>query len=284
MPEVDLVTLADAGAFVSREHQAHLAAVGIHDGRVDAAAATFSFTDDAGVQRVVRAHLVGTSSPADGTWLWGWRNVNAFPQPFVRQSGRVRTLGERYAVPEFTTGSLPLTDDLPLALVDAVKAVTGMTAHHETATGTGETHAWLLLDDPSLALPPPTVARAVGVMTSALAGGSATDHRRALTAWAQQRGVGLRRVDADVEELSLTDGTLQVRFDAVGRIAGLGRRLRRSPTATPSPQPQTPPAPPQPAPPQPAPTEPASVPPEPAPALQTRPQPRRGLVQRLLGR
>jgi hypothetical protein len=272
MPAVDLITLADAGAFVSREHQAHLDAMGIRDWRVDAAAATFAFTDAEGLPHRGRAHLVGTSSPADGTWLWGWRNVNGFPQSFVRQSERVRALGERYAIPEFTSSSLPLDDDLPLTLVDAVKAVTGLTAHHAAPTGNGDTRAWLLLDDPSLALPAPTVARAVGVVTSALAGGGAADHRRALTAWAEQRGVTLTRIDDEVAQLALTDGSLQVRFDGAGRIAGLGRRLRSTPGPAPSPVPQ--------------------APPEPEPVVVIRPPlrldpvlpPRRGLLQRLLGR
>ena len=284
MPEVDLVTLADAGAPVSREHQAHLVdTVGIADWQVDAATSTFSFTDAQGEQRRVRAHLIGTSSPADGTWLWGWRNVNGFPQPFVRQSERVRALGERYTIPELTTASLPLDDELPQRLVDAVKAVTGLTAHYAAPTGNGETLAWLLLDDPSLALPAPTVARAVGVVTSALAGGNATDHRRALTAWAEQRGVTLTSVGDDVEELGLADGSLQVRFDATGRIAGLGRRLR----ATPRPRPQAPPEPAsEPGPestPLPAAEPPAGDPSAPPP-IPAAPPARRGLLQRLLGR
>ena len=285
MPEVDLITLADAGAFVSREHQAHLDALGIRDWQVDAAATTFAFTDAQGGPHRGRAHLIGTSSPADGTWLWGWRNVNGFPQAFVRQSERVRALGERYAIPEFTSGSLPLDDDLPQTLVDAVKAVTGLTAHYAAPTGNGETRAWLLLDDASLALPAPTVARAVGVVTSALAGGGATEHRRALTAWAEQRGVRLTRIDDEVAELALTDGSLQVRFDGAGRIAGLGRRLRSTPTPrpTPSPAPQAPPIPR-------APEAVVAAPAQgPGPGHQLEPEdpaapPRRGLLQRLLGR
>jgi hypothetical protein len=268
MPEVDLVTLADAGAFVSREHQAHLQdTIGIADWRVDAGAGTFAFTDAAGAERRVRAHLIGTASPTDGVWRWGWQQADGFPAAFVRRSSRVRDLGERYGIPELTTGSLPLDDDLPQTLVDAVKAVTGTTAHHVAGVGPGDTVAWLLLDDPSLALPAPTVARAVGVVTSALAAGGATDHRRALTAWAEQRHATLTRVEDDLEQLTLSDGSLQVRFDASGHISGLGRRLRSAPKPV------------------------ATTPePEPAPVVEERievPPPlpaRRGLLQRLLGR
>lgn len=266
MPEVDLATLADAGAFVSHEHQAHLAdVVRIGAWRVDPAAATFVFTGGDGEEHRVGAHLIGTSSPEDGTWLWGWQNVNGFPHAFVRQSERVRGLGERYGIAELATATLPLTDGLPESLLHAVKAVTGMTAHYSAPTGNGGTRAWLLLDDPSLALPAATVARAVGVVTSALAEGDATDHRRALTAWTEQRGVGLTHVADDVDELALTDGTLQVRFDGSGRIAGLGRRLRGAPAA-PVPEPEPEPV----------------VEPEPEPLPEVPAPRRKGFLQRLL--
>ena len=277
MPEVDLVTLADAGAFVSHEHQSHLAdSVPMHDWRIDAARSAFVYTDGTGAERAVGAHFIGTSSPDEGTWLWGWDNINGFPEPFVKQAERVRRLGERYAIREFTHAVLPLTDDLAPALVRAVKAVTGVTAHFSAPTGNGSTRAWLLLDDPALALPRPTVARAVGVVTSALAGTGTVDHRRALAAWAQQRGATLTEAGEDVVELTLDDGSLQVRFDAGGRIAGLGRRLRATPRP-PEPEPE------------PEPVAVAEEVPEPLPPpLQEAPEalepaPRRGLLQRLLG-
>lgn len=283
MPEVDLTTLADAGAFVSHEHRSHLDdAVRIGAWRIDAAASAFVFTDGEGRERTVRAHLIGTSSPEDGTWLWAWRNINGFPPAFVKQSERVRALGERYGIAAFTTDTLPLDDALPTTLLNAVKAVTGVTADFSAPTGNGGTRAWLLLDDPSLALPAPTAARAVAVVTSALAGGGVTDHRRALTAWSEQRGVRLTRIDDEVAELALTDGSLQVRFDADGRIAGLGRRLRPAPRPQPAPEPG----------PSPLPIEVAAEAEvaDPAAGSATAPietpsePPRRGLLQRLLGR
>lgn len=276
MPEVDLVTLADAGAFVSHEHQSHLAeAVRIADWSIDAVRSRFLFTDGEGTRHEVRAHFVGTSSPDDGTWLWGWDNINRFPPSFVKQSERVRALGERYSIPEFTRGRLTLTEDLAPTILRAVKAVTGVTAHFSAPTGNGATRAWLLLDDPVLALPRPTVVRAVAVVTTALAGSGPIDHRRALTAWAEQRGVGVADAGDGVVELTLDDGSLQVRFDPSGRIAGLGRRLRSAPpapiTAPPEPLVDAEPA--------------APVRLEQIPEAENPQSPlRRGLLQRLLGR
>lgn len=278
MPEVDLVTLADAGAFVSHEHQSHLAeAVRISDSNIDAARSRFLFTDGQGARHEVRAHFIGTSSPDDGTWLWGWDNINGFPPAFVKQSERVRVLGERYAIPEFTRRTLPLTEDLAPTILRAVKAVTGVTAHFSAPTGNGATRAWLLLDDPVLALPRPTVVRAVAVVTSALASTGPIDHRRALTAWTEQRGVGLADAGDDVVELTLDDGSLQVRFDPSGRIAGLGKRPRSTPPAPITVQPEPLPDP-EPA----APVQEEQLP-EPEAEHPDAP-PRRGLLQRLLGR
>jgi hypothetical protein len=275
MPEVDLVTLADAGAFVSHEHQSHLAdAVPMTDWRIEPDRSAFRYTDAAGVEHAVRAHFIGTSSPDEGTWLWGWDNINGFPPAFVKQSERIRALGERYAIPEFTHARLPLTDELPPTLLRAVKAVTGITAHFSMPTGNGSTRAWLLLDDPLLALPRPTVVRAVAVVTSALAGSGAVDHRRALTAWAEQRGARLTEAGEDVVELALDDGSLQVRFDAAGRIAGLGKRLGAAPREPVRPETQQVPE-------QEAASAPASAGPVEAPAPA--PPARRGLLQRLLG-
>jgi len=281
MAEVDLAALADAGAFVSHEHQSHLAELVRADGwRIDAAGSALVFVDAEEEERSVRAHFIGTSSPEDGTWLWGWDNINGFPRSFVKQGERVRALGERYAIREFTTATLPLEEDLPATLLKAVKAVTGVTAHFSAATGNGGTRAWLLLDDPYLALPEPTVARAVAVLTSALAAGGPADHRRALVAWTQQRGVEMTRVDDDVEELVLPDGALQVRFDVADRIAGLGKRLRAASPPEASAEPEAP-----------AHVEPQERPeprPEPSPAPlpdaePTAEEPRRGFLQRLLG-
>lgn len=272
MTAVDLAALADAGDLASREHRTHLEeVVGIDDWDLDTTAAHLGFTDASGRRHDVRAHFVGSASPQDGTWLWAWENVNGFPAPFVRQARRVRELGEREGIPQLATATLPLTPALPVRLLGAVAALTGLTAAHPVPTGNGDAEAWLLLDDAELALPAPTVASTLGLLTAALADDAGpVDHRRALTGWTRLRDVDAVPVSDDVVELALTDGPLQVRFDAARRIAGLGGRL--VPRTEPSPEPQAPPAPP--------PAHPAA-PQRPSPAAPPR---RRGLLDRLLGR
>lgn len=267
VPDVDLAALADAGAFVSHEHQDLIAArFGAGRPVVDPATGTVRFTDRDGGERRVRAHFIGTSSPTDGTWLWGWENINAFPDAFVRQARRMRAFGERHGIAELTTATLPLEPDLPVRLLRAVKTVTGVTAHLSSPTGIDDTRAWVLLDDPEFGLPEPTAVHAAGVITTALAGVPIADHRRALTAWAAQRDVPTEDRDG-VVVIRLTDGVLRVRIDGDGRIGGVTTRLGPDADA-----PADPPA--------------AVEVPSAAPAAATRAAPprRRSMLDRLLGR
>lgn len=267
MPDLDLTALADAGAFVSQEHQEHLAGAFTMRGlAVDPAGSRVAFTDASGTRTAWRAHFIGSASPADGTWLWGWDNVNGFPDAFVQQSRRIRAFGGKHAVDQLATAQLPLTDELPGRLVRAVKALTGLTAHVVAPVGPGGTKAWLLVDDAALRLPPPTVARTVGVVMSGLAGSGVADHRRALTAWADQRGAVIEPGADGLARVHVSDGTVRVRFGEGDRIVGIsaGRGGDEQPLAE-EPQQDLPPALPE---------------PEPAPA----PAPRRGWLTRLLGR
>ena len=270
MPDVDLTALADAGALVSQEHQEHLAgAFTMRDLAVDPAGSSVSFTDAEGVRTVWRAHFLGSASPEDGTWLWGWQNINDFPDAFVQQAKRIRTFGEKHDVAEFASAQLVLTDELPGRLVRAVKALTGLTAHVVAPTGSGGTRAWLLVDDPALRLPPPAVARTVGVVMSGLAGGAVTDHRRALTAWAEQRGAVVEPGEAGAARVHVSDGTVRVRFDDDDRITGISTGRGDEGPPDPSPEALLEPDAPE-----------AASPAAPEP----QPEPRRGWLGRLLGR
>ncbi|MFD1722852.1 DUF6882 domain-containing protein [Amnibacterium endophyticum] len=276
MPDLDLTALADAGAFVSQEHQEHLAGTfGMRTLSVDPAAGRVAFTDAAGARTVWRAHLLGTASPEDGTWLWAHENVNGFPDAFVQQSRRVRAFGRKHGVEQLAVPRLELDDELPGRLVRAVKALTGLTAHVTAPIGTGSTKAWLLVEDDALRLPPPTVARTVGVVMSGIAGTGVADHRRALTAWAEQRGAVVEPGEG-VARVHVSDGTVRVRFDDADRIVGIstgrGSDERAVPGADPAPVPPTD-------------TErPGSEPEAPAESPAEEAAPRRGWLARLLGR
>ena len=99
-------------------------------------------------------------------------------------------------------------------------------------TGAGGTRAWLLVDDPAVQLPPPTVARTVGVVMSGLAGGGVTDHRRALVAWAEQRDAVVEDGGSGAVRVHVSDGSVRVRFEG-DRIVGIstGRGGEQQPDA-----------------------------------------------------
>jgi hypothetical protein len=222
-----LVDVLDDGAFISVERQRRLADLvgegGPYGDRwdVDLTAGVLSFTGRDGTL-TTPAHVIGSAAPGPGTWMWAWHNVNAFPDAVVARSAQVREFGTRFALPELTTPEVPLRgeprqDAVEYAVVAGL--VNGGLPHYTAAVG-GSTIVALVVDEPRAALPPPSGVTAATVISEALAGGAVVDHRRALAAYAELRGLGLETAGPDTV-LVAPDGRLTVRFDEVGRITGL---------------------------------------------------------------
>ncbi|MFE6237613.1 DUF6882 domain-containing protein [Cellulosimicrobium sp. NPDC057862] len=218
-----LQELVDDAAFLSHEHQLHLAD---HHGddawSAEMAEGTFTFTAATGGTTTCRLQFLGTAAPGPGSWMWAWNNVNGFPDDVLRAAEKTRETGLR----EATEAELPLTDDLPYRLALAVKAVTGSWTHYSAPVG-GGTRAWFLLDAEGLALPAPSVPRVVRVLSEGLLSVTVVDHRRALRSYAAARGLETTE-DGGAVVLALPDGGVTVRFDEHGRIAGIEATARRA--------------------------------------------------------
>jgi hypothetical protein len=224
MPDgAGLARLVDASAILSAEQQAHIAALhGEDHWAVDPGGAAVILTAPDGTTTTCRAHFLGTSAPGPGTWLWGWRNINGFPEEFVALAGRVRAAAEAQAVSELTTAELPLTDALPRRLTIAAKTLTRLPMHYSGPIG-GGSRAWLLIEHPDLELPPPTARRTADAILAAIDTVEIADHAEAVASWARQRGVALTTDEPDGQRLrlALTDGDVLVTFDARHRISGV---------------------------------------------------------------
>jgi hypothetical protein len=240
-----LARLVDASAVLSAEQQAAIAARHGEDRwALDTAAATVTLTAPDGRTLVCRAHLLGTSAPGPGTWLWGWRNINDFPPAFVELAQRVRTAGEEQDLPELTTAEIRLTDELPRRLTVAAKALTGLAAHYSERIG-GGSRAWLLIEHPDLELAAPSAQRTMEAIVTALDHSEIEDHPAALASWARQRDVPITEgPDGRSRRLTLPDGDVLVTLDDRQRIArveatarvGLDAAAeRRSPAPEPEP-------------------------------------------------
>ncbi|MBN0042205.1 hypothetical protein JN535_18780 [Cellulosimicrobium cellulans] len=151
-----LQELVDDAAFLSHEHQLHLADRHGDDAwGAEMTTGSFTFTSATGETTTCRLQFLGTAAPGPGSWMWAWNNVNGFPEDVLRAAEKTREAG----LPEATEAELPLTDDLPYRLALAAKTVTGSWTHYSAPVG-GGTRAWFLLDTPTASRCPRRACRA----------------------------------------------------------------------------------------------------------------------------
>ncbi len=226
-----LTDVLDDGAFISVERQRRLAEVvgegGPYGDRwgADLSAGVLTFTGPGGTLETP-AHVIGTAAPGPGSWVWGWHNVNGFPDAVVARSARVRELGARFGISALTAEEVPLRgeprqDATEYAVVAGL--VNGGLPHYTVEVGAGTIVAFLI-EDPQAALPAPSAATAITVIGEALMGGAVHDQRRALAAYAELRGLGLEQAGPDAV-LSGPDGSVTVTFDEAGRISAMNATL-----------------------------------------------------------
>lgn len=212
------------GVFLA--HEAQLALVdrfGDHDRwDVDLTAGEFRFSGpDPGTFPV---QLVGTAAPGPRTWLWGWANPGQHPERVLTAVSAARALGERLDVPELVQAEVPFdiepAEDEPRAGYElgwsmsiAARLASGTWFGYSADVG-GGTRVWLLLE--GLLFDPPSVPRMMQVFSAGLQTIEVRDHRRAVTSWAQLRGVPW-----DGRTMTLSDGTLSVDFDDQDRLVDL---------------------------------------------------------------
>lgn len=144
-----------------------------------------------GGEFVVRAHFIGSAASGPGSWMWGWNNVNGFPDEVCARAGALRAFGERYRIPELTTAEIPLaTDALSTANRFAVVAtLLGDRLPSYVADLGGGTIAVFLLEHPQLALAPLTTPRVMSVLQATAAEGHIRDWPRAVGQYAAFRGL-----------------------------------------------------------------------------------------------
>ena len=215
-----LQDLVNRAVFLSTETQTHFGGL-IADAawEVDFTAdphLTFTAEDDAVLR--TRPHLLGSESSSQGTWLWGWENINEFPEAVVGLSHEVRKFGAAEDIDELVSPELKLDDELALRLTLAAKEATGKWAHYPAAAGAGTT-VWLLVDAPELTLPEPTVKASVRALMQGLTQTTVDDHRAALEAYVAKRGIPTAPLPENGLRLLFADGSADLSFDEVSRIS-----------------------------------------------------------------
>ncbi|WP_251150450.1 DUF6882 domain-containing protein [Cellulosimicrobium sp. Marseille-Q4280] len=217
-----LQDLVDDAAFLSHEHELHLADLyGDDSWDADLSTGTFTFTSATGVATGCRLQFLGTSAPGPGTWMWAWHNVNDFPDEVLVAAEKTRGAG----LPETTTAEFSLSEELPHRLTLAAKTTTGSFAHYSAPVG-GGTRAWFLLEHPTLELPSPSVPRVVRTLSEGLLAVTVVDHRRAVLAYAHGRGLEVEPGDDGAVVLVVPGGAVTVAFDDSARITQIQATAR----------------------------------------------------------
>ena len=121
--------------------------------------------------------FVGSVSEEAGTWMWGWNNVNGFPEHIIELAKHIHDVGGEEGIAELTTALVPVERTSPEQLLAASKAIAGRywSADMEAAPGV---LVHMILDGPPLDVP--TVERATQAVTDALTSGLVSDHIAAL--------------------------------------------------------------------------------------------------------
>jgi Family of unknown function (DUF6882) len=175
----------------------------------------------------MRAELVGTEADDPGSWMWSWANPSGFPDHVTAAARHARGYGEQHGVGELTTGEIPLDGAaLGYRLTVVTCGLAGGYAYYPAAAAPGTT-AYMLLDHPSLALPPVQLSRALRVLTAVSASGQVADWRYALVSYAGQRGLEARPAERWVELVHPHGGgSIRVDLDERGRVANIAGRLQ----------------------------------------------------------
>lgn len=215
-----LQDLVNRAVFYSTEMQTHFGGlIADAEWEVDFTADPhLTFTSDDGVVLRARPHLLGSESTSQSTWLWGWENINEFPEPVVGLSHDVRKFGAGEEVEELTTAELALDDELALRLTLAAKEATGKWTHYPAAAGAGTT-VWLLIDAPELVLPRPQVKVSVRALMQGLTQTTVSDHRAAVESYATKREIPVRELPDGGLRLLFADGSADLSFDEERRIS-----------------------------------------------------------------
>jgi YD repeat-containing protein len=215
--------VVDDAAFLSYEHQLHLADVaeslGEHRFQVDLDTQVLELTGERTLRTTV--HLLGSTAENPGSWLWGWANRSGFSEQVTALGRQAADFGRQYGIAELTEPEQPLTPDIAARLVDAVKIVTGHWTSYSGQAGPG-TRVYMLIEAPELALPVASVPRTMRVFGESLGTGMVHDHRRAVASYARLRSLPMTAgPDGSQTQLHLPDGQVTLTFDGAGRIGNM---------------------------------------------------------------
>ena len=170
-----------------------------------------------------KLHFIGSAAPGPKSWMWGWNNINGFPDAAVASSGRVKEFGARFHLSELTSSEVPLLSE-PRVDARVYGAVAGLICgglpNYLVPLGGGSVAA-MLLEAPQFAPGKPSIVRATTVIPEAAEDGVISDWRRALSSYAQRRGFRYEPQPDGTVSLGAADGTATLTFDDQNRLTNM---------------------------------------------------------------
>lgn len=176
-----------------------------------------------------RLHFIGSAAPGPKSWMWGWQNVNGFPDATVASSQQVKEFGERFGLTELTSAEVPLLSEprIDARVYGAIAGlICGALPAYLMPVGGGSVAA-MLLEAPEFSPGEPSIIRAGTVLPEAAEDGVISDWRRALASYAQRRGFRHETTADGSVLLAAADGTLTCTLDDQGRLTNLKLSAQR---------------------------------------------------------
>jgi hypothetical protein len=176
----------------------------------------------------LRVAVLGTYGTAERSWMWGWANPGLRGTEAVAPTGAVQRYGQAHGIAELTAEVLDLSGFADPRRAAETLAFTGMgvagAPGYIGVPAGGDTRVYFLPVDariPRAGLDPVTLPRTL------LAGAGLIGHsaRHVVAGYFDHHGVP-QRVEAGRIVADLPGGsTVEVGFDAAGRIAGIEAKV-----------------------------------------------------------
>lgn len=222
--------LLDDGCLISNDAQFRLQDVIGEDtpygDRFDVDLGSQVITFSGAGQLSARVHYVGSAAPTPGTWMWGWSNVNGFPDAVLQRVRAVHDFGRQYGISELTTAELPLIHEPRqtagrYAVVSSL--VNGQLPYYTAEIDQGRVVAFLV-EHPDFELRPLDTPRLMTVLQSTLMEGLVRDWHRALQQYAAFRGLTCSQRPGGLALTGSTVDEVHIDLDQLGRVTRVSGR------------------------------------------------------------
>jgi hypothetical protein len=170
--------------------------------------------------RTSTVQILGSESKASSTWLWSWANESGFAHRALAAARRVKEIGEKEGVAEFTAASFQLgeVDGARLAVTGA--AMFGAPGYFRCPYDGGATY--VIIEDDSFSDPTTNrVQRISTVFPQLISQMSISNHRRAFEAYLTKYHLQVTSEDDHIVAKAEDGSSIIGRFDEQNRLVGL---------------------------------------------------------------